>query len=128
MRLDIRWDDTGYASRATTEPCVRLYLPQSGSLCFSRNYCPMMVERRVSCREQNGTETVEVPDRSCYRTRNWSDCKNTVWVGATARQRRRASSPRVQDSLLVACHQLQNAFSIFLSFLTSSGLIIRYDS
>ncbi|KAF0309217.1 Collagen alpha-2(IV) chain [Amphibalanus amphitrite] len=54
---------------------VAWQLPQVGAM---RNFCPMMVEKRVSCLEKNGTEEYRVPDPRCHLTRNYHDCQQTV--------------------------------------------------
>ena len=40
----------------------------------------MLVEKRVSCLEQNGTEEYRVMDPRCHLTRNYHDCQQTVSV------------------------------------------------
>ncbi|KAF0295640.1 hypothetical protein FJT64_006860 [Amphibalanus amphitrite] len=43
------------------------------------NYCPVTVQRRVTCLVQNGTEEYSASDYSkCYRTGNWNDCQFDV--------------------------------------------------
>ncbi|KAF0305934.1 Collagen alpha-1(XXVI) chain [Amphibalanus amphitrite] len=43
------------------------------------NYCPVSVQRRVTCLVQNGTEEYSASDYSkCYRTGNWNDCQFDV--------------------------------------------------
>ncbi|XP_037077114.1 EMILIN-3-like [Pollicipes pollicipes] len=44
-----------------------------------RNFCPVTVQRQVTCRVKNGTEEYDGTDYSkCYRTGNWNDCRHTV--------------------------------------------------
>ncbi|XP_037092725.1 collagen alpha-1(XII) chain-like [Pollicipes pollicipes] len=38
----------------------------------------MMVEKRVSCREANGTEEYDAQSRRCLQTGNYKDCQTTV--------------------------------------------------